>query len=287
MKNLKLSLVALSALTTLTLPAIAIAGPAQDKGYKIASEIDAKPVVERSMSENKFLIYNAQDKLLFTKKFRTANFVSDYKDSKKRLSKGISYFYSPADDKGNSALTLEQPKGQEDDQWLYLKGLRKPKRVLGSDKSSSFMGSDFSNGDLARPDLDDSTYTWLGKDTVNFKGKKLKVEKMEVKFKDPQMSKDYGTSKTVGWIHTASGLMFKTEVYNLEGQLYKTMKLLSFKAVKNRDGKKVFTVTGLEMKNALKGTKTVMKVGKMKVEKEATGVKEEMFSLNYLTRRWW
>ncbi len=284
MKNLKITLVAL---TALTFPAFAIAGPAEDKGYKIASAIDAKPVVQKSMSESQFLIYNSQDKLLFTKKFRSASLVLDYKDSKKRLSRNITYFYSPADDKGNSALSLEQPKGQEDDQWIYLKGLRKPKRVLGSDKSSSFMGSDFSNGDLARPDLDDSIYTWLGQDTINFKGKKLKVEKLESKFKDPQMAKDYGTSKTVAWIHTASGLMFKTEVYNLEGQLYKTMKLLAFKTVKNRDGKKVFTVTGLEMKNALKGTKTVMKVGKMKVETKAKGVKEKIFSLNHLTRRWW
>jgi len=260
---------------------------AQEKGYQIVKAIDAMPVVEKSITENRFEIYDNQGKLVFTKKFRAANLVLNYKDPSNRLNRGISYFYAPADDKGNAALQIEKKGAEEDDQWIYLKGLRKPKRVLGSDKSSSFMGSDFSNGDLVRPDLDEATYTWLGTEVYSFRGKKLNLEKIEIQFKSEQMREDYGTSKIVALVHGKSGLNFKNDIYNMQGQLEKTMTMLSFKRVKNRDGKPVFMVTGLEMKSQLKGTKTLMKMGKITVGKRASKVKEGIFSLGKFTRRWW
>ncbi len=271
---------------SLLIPMVLQAGPAQDKGYQIMESIDQKPAIEKMQSENHFKIYDSSNNLVFTKKARSASFVENFRVPKKKLNRSITYFFSPADDKGNSALMIEK-KNEDDDQWLYLKGLRKPKRVLGSDKSSSFMGSDFSNGDLSRPDLDDSTYTWLTEERVPFKGKKIKTHKIEVIMKDEQMRKDYETSKAVVWVHAKSGLMFKTDMYDLQNQMKKTMTLLSYKVVKNKDGKKVFIITGLAMKNHLKGTSTIMKVANIKVGKKASKVKNNIFKLQYLTRKWW
>jgi len=257
-----------------------------EKGYRIMEAVDSLPVVERFLSENIFKIYDAQGKLVFTKKARSANFVETYTDPKKRLSRSISYFYSPSDDKGNAALMFEIA-GKDDDQWLYLKGLRKPKRVIGSDKSSSFMGSDFSNGDVSSNDLEESNYEWLGTDTVQFKGKTLKVDKIKTVFKSVKKREDYGYSKTILWMHKKSGLPFKAEMYDLQDQLYKIMLLKSFKVVKNRDGKKVFMVTGMEMKNILKGTRTEMSLLKLRTESKANKVSPAIFSLQYMTRKWW
>lgn len=282
---MKLRNILISALA-LAISASSFAETAQEKGYRIMEGVEALPSVERSLSESIFKIYDAQGKLAFTKKARAANFVKDYKDPKKRLSNSISYFYSPADDKGNSALMLEK-QGEDDDQWLYLKGLRKPKRVLGSDKSSSFMGSDFSNGDVSPPELEESTYTWLASEKVNFKGKKLPVEKIEASFKDAKKRDDYGYSKSIIWIHPKSGMAFKGEIYDLQGQLYKTMRMTSFTTVKNRDGKKIFTTTGMEMKNVLKGTRTEMQISNLRTGNKASKVKPDIFNLQYLTRKWW
>jgi len=248
--------------------------------------MDQLPSIQRSLTENVFKIYDAQGQVAFTKKARSASYVENFDEPDNQLSRSLSYFYAPSDDKGNSALMIEV-QDKDDDQWLYLKGLRKPKRVLGSDKSSSFMGSDFSNGDVSKPALDEANYTWLSTEKFTFKGKALAVEKVQASFKDAAKQDDYGYSKTIAWVHVKSGLVFKAETYNLQGQLYKEMLLLSFKAVKNRDGKKVYMATGLQMRNLLTGTKTEMLVGKIQTGAQAKKVKPEIFSLQYLTRKWW
>jgi len=279
-------MIALVVLACLTITSPLLAETPQEKGQKIMEKIDKRPVLEKMIAETVLNIYDAQGKKIFSKKSRMASYTENFRDHKKRLKRSLSYFFSPADDKGNGALMTEI-EGDDDDQWLYLKGLRKPKRVLGSDKSSSFMGSDFSNGDVAARDINDYNYTWLGTEKIKFKNKTLAVEKIESAFKNKQLSADYGYNKTVVWIHAKSGLMFKSEMYNLSGQLSKTMKLLSFSVKKNRDGKKIFMATGIEMKNALKGTKTVMNMKNVKTGKAAAKIKPGIFKVDYLTRRWW
>jgi hypothetical protein len=266
---------------------IIFAETAEEKGYRIMKAVDQLPTFEKTFMESVFKIYDASGKRLFTKKFRSASFNTDYKDPAKRLSKAISYFYAPADDKGNAALMMEKPGDEDNDQWMYLKGLRKPKRIIGSDKSSSYMGSDFSNGDISRGDFDDYNYKWLATEKYKFKKKTLKLEKIEIIFKDEQDRDDYGYSKMVALIHPASGMIFKGDSYNLDGLHIKTMEMLSFKAIKNKDGKKVFTPTGMKMSSLTKGTKTIMETKKIIVEKKAKKITAKIFKLDYLTRRWW
>lgn len=257
-----------------------------EKGRRIMEKIDSRPILEKSMLRSTLVIYDAQGKVLFTKKSRTASFVQDFRNKDKRLSRSITNFFSPADDKGNGALMMEVAD-DDDNQWLYLKGLRKPKRVVGSDKSSSFMGSDFSNGDLGARDIDDSIYTWLATEKVKYKKKRYSTEKIQNVFKDQQKRKDYGYSKSIVWLHVKTGLPLKMEYYDLNGQLSKKGRLLDFKVKKNRDGKKVFMTTSLEMKNVLKGTRTVMKMKDIKTGAKAKKVRPAIFKVDYLTRKWW
>lgn len=265
-----------------------------EKGYCLARYVDRLPVIEKQLNQGKLKIYDAQGKLLFTKKTRSASYHTHYNNPDARLSRNLAYFYAPADDKGNGSL-IKEIKAEDDDQFIYLKGLRKPKRVIGSDKSSSYMGSDMSNGDLARGDLDEYNYKWLGTEKMSsvYKvGKKskvitLKVEKVENSFKSPKKREDYGYSKTIIWANPETGLPFKIENYNMSGQLCKTATTKKFTVKKNRDGKKVYIPTELLVQNVIKGTKTVMQISKIKVEKKASSVKSEIFKTSYLTRRWW
>ena len=66
------------------------------------------------------------------------------------------FFKSPADVKNTAFLTYDYDKSsKDDDQWLYLPALKKVKRIPSTDKSSSFMGSDFSYFDMTDRDLED------------------------------------------------------------------------------------------------------------------------------------
>jgi hypothetical protein len=74
----------------------------------------------------------------------------------------ILFFLSPADVKDTGFLTYDYDDAdKDDDQWLYLPALKKTKRIASSDKSGSFMGSDFSYADLTTRELDHYDYTLL------------------------------------------------------------------------------------------------------------------------------
>ena len=80
----------------------------------------------------------------------------------------MQFFLSPADVKDTGFLTYDYYSGEkDDDQWLYLPDLRKTKRIATSDKSSAFMGSDFSYADITRRVVDEWRYKLLKEDAVD------------------------------------------------------------------------------------------------------------------------
>ena len=89
----------------------------------------------------------------YTRKFVNENREDDY---------GIMFFLSPADVKNTGFLTYDYDDPErDDDQWLYLPALKKTKRIASSDKSGSFMGSDFSYADMSSRILDRYQYTLM------------------------------------------------------------------------------------------------------------------------------
>ena len=74
----------------------------------------------------------------------------------------LMFFRHPADVKDTGFLTYDyDDPDRDDDQWLYLPALRKSKRIASSDKSKSFMGTDFSYSDMTSRDLDDYDFKLL------------------------------------------------------------------------------------------------------------------------------
>ena len=73
----------------------------------------------------------------------------------------LMFFLAPADVKDTGFLTYDYEAAEkDDDQWLYLPALKKVKRIATSDKTGSFMGSDFSYGDLTKRRPRDYNYTF-------------------------------------------------------------------------------------------------------------------------------
>jgi hypothetical protein len=68
----------------------------------------------------------------------------------------LMFFLHPADVKDTAFLTYDyDAPDRDDDQWLYLPGLRKTKRIATSDKSGSFMGTDLNYSDMTDRQLED------------------------------------------------------------------------------------------------------------------------------------
>jgi outer membrane lipoprotein-sorting protein len=109
----------------------------------------------------------------------------------------IMFFKTPADVKDTAFLTYDyEDSSKDDDQWLYLPALKKVKRIPTSDKSSSFMGSDFSYYDMTDRDVDDFSYKILKH--VKVRGKDTTMIESIPKTQD--IIDESGYTKTIGLI---------------------------------------------------------------------------------------
>ncbi|MBU0485977.1 MAG: outer membrane lipoprotein-sorting protein [Proteobacteria bacterium] len=109
----------------------------------------------------------------------------------------IQFFLEPADVKNTGFLTYDYYSGEkDDDQWLFLPELHKTKRIASSDKSSAFMGSDFSYADMNRRVLDEWQYELLKESTVDGH----KVWLIEAKPASKTVEDRYGYTKSVAFI---------------------------------------------------------------------------------------
>ena len=75
-------------------------------------------------------------------------------------------FNTPADIKGTSFLQVEHIDG-DDDLWIYLPALKKSRRLVANNKKDSFVGSDFSYGDITLPKVDQYRHTLLRTEKVD------------------------------------------------------------------------------------------------------------------------
>ena len=60
-----------------------------------------------------------------------------------------------------TAFLIHSHRDKADDQWLYLPALKRVKRISSSNRSGSFMGSEFSYEDLGSQEVEKYTYKYL------------------------------------------------------------------------------------------------------------------------------
>jgi hypothetical protein len=140
------------------------------------------------------------------------------------VTKTLIKFISPADVKGTAMLIYDY-ENKDDDMWVYLPSLHKTRRIVSSEKSNSFMGSEFSNSDMSKPNTADFDYKLLGTETINGKV----CWKVESKCKTEDIKKALKFSRKVSFIEKETYLTQKIEFYNLENKLFKTETMSDYK----------------------------------------------------------
>ena len=66
------------------------------------------------------------------------------------------YFFQPADVKDMTFMVYKYP-AKDDDRWLFVPAINMVRRIAAQDKTSSFVGSDFTYEDVSGRDLHDDT----------------------------------------------------------------------------------------------------------------------------------
>jgi hypothetical protein len=178
------------------------------------------------------------------------------------------YFYKPADVKNMTFMVYKYP-GKDDDRWLFIPAINLIKRIAAQDKTSSFVGSDFTYEDISGRDIEDDTHEII-KEEEELNGQNCFVIKSTPK------AGDMNYSYKLSWIIKDNFLPLKEEYYDRNGALYKVFTADEIKDIKNFP-----TVTKRTMKNIQSGHRTEV----IFLETDYNiGIEDRLFSERFLKR---
>lgn len=188
------------------------------------------------------------------------------------VSKTIVRFTAPPDVKG-TALLIHDYENKADDMWIYLPALRKERRIVSNEKGKSFMGSEFSNADMSKPNLNDFEYRILSSENLE----NTICWKIESIGKTEAIKEENGYSKRIAWIAKENYLVHKMEFYDLNGTLKHIQTIKDYR--KQPDG--TYFAHYMEKENLLNGRKSIMIINKFQ---SGSSLPENTFSPALLSK---
>ena len=189
-------------------------------------------------------------------------------------SKILVKFHTPTDIKGTGFLLIEHIEG-EDDQWIYLPALKRSRRLVANNKKDSFVGSDFSYGDISLPKVDLYQHKFLRSETLD-KDDCIVIESTPA---SEEVRSNSGYSRKLSWIRKDTFIEAKVEYYDLSGRHLKTQKTRDHKQVQT-DPIRYFPLYR-EMVNHQTGHKTTIQVNGIK---PGLQVPDDYFTTRYIER---
>jgi hypothetical protein len=124
-------------------------------------------------------------------------------------------FLSPDDIAGTGFLMIEKPSGGSE-QYIYLPGLKRLRRINGREREGSFMGSDFTYADLNRPEDKDAKQ-------VKLPDEKIGSDDAYVLETTSSSVEKSGYSKLDTWVRKKDFIPIRTRFYAPDGKLQKTL----------------------------------------------------------------
>ena len=188
----------------------------------------------------------------------------------------IMFFLSPADVKDTAFLTYDYDEHEkDDDQWLYLPALRKSKRIASSDKSGSFMGSDFNYSDMTRKNLNAYNFKILKEQEV--RGAKTWI--IEALPKTKEEIEETGYKKSWLFIHQDNFMLVRAVHWTSEGGRIKYMDVPKIELINGIWVAREMTMTTKKGKSTLH--RTLLNFDNIKFNQE---LDESMFTLRRLEK---
>lgn len=172
------------------------------------------------------------------------------------VSKMLMKFIEPADVRGTTLLVFDY-ENKDDGLWIYLPALRKTRRIVSSEKGKNFMGSEFTNANMSKPNLDDFNYKLLGEEIVNNR----LCWKIESSCVNEDIEDELGISKQITYIEKDNYLSHKIEYYDLDGELLRIQTISDYRKQTNNS----YFAFYMEMKNIQNGRKSIMEVNQFQL----------------------
>lgn len=147
-------------------------------------------------------------------------------------------FSAPEDLAGTAFLMREQPRGPSE-QYVYLSGLKRTRRIAGREREGSFVGSDFTYADMQRIDPKYAHNVRLPDDQVGDSATYVIESTIDKASGSPY-------SKIVTWVRKSDFLALRTRFFDKQGKLEKT---LYARRVRELEGKPVVVEARMQSEN--------------------------------------
>lgn len=166
--------------------------------------------------------------------------------------KTLIVFNSPTDVAGTSMLVYDYEL-KDDDMWIYLPALRKTRRIVSTEKSQSFMGSEFSNSDMSKPNTTEFNYKMLADKILDGEN----CYAIEMTPANKTVEKDNGFAKKISYVEKTKYLTKKVEYYDAAGKVTKVMTLGKYEPV---SGAGKYIARQIEVSNSVNGRKSIITI---------------------------
>lgn len=218
---------------------------AGDKGRDIMNDVAEARKLAKSEAQVEMEIVDAKG----NKRVRKITMATTLADGGK-TEKRFYAFTEPTDIKGTKILVIDNA-ASDDETTVFLPALRKSNQIASSERSQSFMGSEFSYADLNVPSLDDYSYKVLKEEKAQ--GEDCWV--VEVTPKSKAIAKSDGYSKKIYWVSKATNVVRQGEFYNPGGKKVKQLTTSDIKKVGSSPAR--YRAMKMEMKNLDNNRKSV------------------------------
>jgi hypothetical protein len=170
----------------------------------------------------------------------------------KRGDRSLIRFLSPTDIKGTGFLVWEHDKA-DDERFLFLPALARVRRISGSEKQESFVGSDLSYEDIGGREIDEYDYAFLERDATwtGPDGRPYPAWRLESKARDKQAA----YPRAVSLVLKANFVVVSAEVFNRRNEREKRYEVRRLERIGG-----VWTAMDVSMVNDLQRTRTEMTV---------------------------
>lgn len=184
-----------------------------------AEEVDAETIIDQAVEINSLGFESGQAEVHLSvvdsqgeERTRELDVRSRREDER---SQTVMTLTNPADVRGQAFLFRENADG-DDDIWMYVPAFEVTRRVEGSQRQASFLGTHFTFADLESQDLREATYEKKDDDTIG----EHAVYVVEATPEDPAQS-DY--ERVVAYVRKDDYIPLRIRYYDRDGELEKTL----------------------------------------------------------------
>ena len=178
----------------------------------------------------------------------------------------IAVFDDPADVRGTASLTHSKAL-EPDDQWLYLPATNRVRRIASNNKSTPFMGSEFSFEDLSDQQVEKYRYKYLREEPCG----ELRCHVVE----QYPAYEHSGYKRLVQWYDTAEYRSLRVDYHDRRDRLLKTLTMTDYQQFLDR----YWRPMRLEMVNHQTEHRTMLTYGDYRFR---VGFTERDFDVNAL-----